>query len=350
MISTIVFERQTDEDSYAPLRCIMKRFGKRGNLSPKEFYWAVNDAYHTAESAVYDTVHSDMFLEIEPIWSRLLNHVKKSQQKLSILDIGSGTGLVGQFLNKLIPDRVGLLIMLDPNEAMLDKSKIKSQNWAFPCKFIKGDLTSIVPLDISVDIVTLNSVMHHIVEIESFCALIPSILNHGGLLLQAQDPREGMRDDPVFIERRQTMRVLRVHPDKSRVYLFLRAISGKLIRLLTRNYFRLHPLAWATSQPLLKQGVIRKPMDIASIWAVTDFHVPDLPGNIGHGLNLSALKKQLDGMLLIDFFTYHFYDLPWTEFSEKEKQAEIALFIENDPHGAIFGSAWEKIGGELDIS
>ena len=91
------------EDVYQPLQALMKQYGAEG--SPKEFYWAVNTAYHTAESAVYDQMHLDMFEELPPIWDWLANHLPTEPARLGFLDVGCGTGQVGMNLERICPDR-----------------------------------------------------------------------------------------------------------------------------------------------------------------------------------------------------------------------------------------------------
>lgn len=86
---------------YEPLRPIMRAHG--ASCTPQEFYWAVNDAFHTVEAKTYDQIHAGMFGGSDPMWTRLLKCV--SGTGWVVLDVGAGTGLVGEHLVRLAPGR-----------------------------------------------------------------------------------------------------------------------------------------------------------------------------------------------------------------------------------------------------
>jgi len=106
---------------------------------------------------------------------------------------------------------------------------------------------------------------------------------------------------------------------------------------------RLPPLAVETCRPLLEQGVIARPMDMESIWAVTDFHVPGQPGSIGRGISLENMQAWLGPTFRrTDTFTYQFHGLPWDRLDAQVRAAEEAMLAQSDPHGAVFAAAWLK--------
>ncbi|MGD8562595.1 MAG: methyltransferase domain-containing protein [Desulfarculaceae bacterium] len=319
---------------YEPLRPLMKEFGATG--SPKKFYWAVNEAFHTAESEIYDEQHQDMYEELGPAWSRLLSHLPPEPEHLNFLDVGSGTGLVGYFLNQLVPQRVASLNLLDPNSAMLQKARQKSRSWAFPCHFHQGELQSLPHPAASFHVITICSVLHHVVELEPFLAWACRLLKPGGVILTAQDPRAEAGDDAILKQRRSEI----PSPQSPGLMNLMRRRASSAIRSLIGRPYPLPPLAEATNAVLMEKGQIRRPLPLESIWAVTDFHVAGQPGGIGHGISQRDLRKWLKDMEQLDYFSYQFFGVPWTRLSPSHQEKERALFEKKDLHGQEFASAW----------
>jgi SAM-dependent methyltransferase len=315
----------------------MERFGSA--VEPKEFYWAVNRAYHAAESANYETLHKDMFEGLGGVWGRLLRHLPPEPARLRVLDVGAGTGLVEQFLVKHCPDRIERVVVLDPSKEMLDQSRKKATQWPFASEFQLGDISSI-PGGATFHVVTMNSVLHHIVELDAFCNALRTLIVSGGCFLHAHDPRDGAADDEILSSRKRQVAEKTVR--RPSMYRRLRAGVGGVVRSVT-GMRRLPPLALETCRPLLEQGIIARPMDMESIWAVTDFHVPGQPGSIGHGISLAALQEWLGpSFRRQDTFTYQFFGLPWDHLDADDRATEEALMAKSDPHGAVFAAAWVK--------
>jgi ubiquinone/menaquinone biosynthesis C-methylase UbiE len=327
---------QDNQSAYEALRPIMRRFG--ASCTPREFYWAVNRAYHTVESRQYDVLHAEMFLGLEPVWQRLTRWLPAQPQRLTVLDIGSGTGLVPEYLNRLCPNRIAKVTALDPCQAMLDEQKSKESRWAFAVERILGD-TGALPPDAAFDVVTVNSVLHHIVELREFCSHVTRLLKPGGVLLTAQDAPASATSDPVLSSRmkeaQQKRKLRRLSP--ARLGHNVGAIWERLFgkpesRMLERG----------TNRPLLEQKLISRPMDVASIWAVTDFHIPGQVEEIGRGIAIDDLKQWLHPCSPLDTFTYQFWGIARVHLDEDEKRQEQAWFDGNDQHGGLFASAWRQ--------
>jgi ubiquinone/menaquinone biosynthesis C-methylase UbiE len=324
-----------EQNPYEPLSAIMSKFG--AECSPKEFYWSVNIAYHRAEAAVYDEKHEHMFSTLQLIWKRLLSNLPNNPKKLVFLDVGAGTGLVGHFLNLYIPDRVEKYYALDPSQAMLDRCRGKSESWVFPSDFVHGDLSSFNN-EILINVVTVNSVLHHIVELQVFFSQVQDILDKGGLLLTAQDPRQEAINDEIYLKR------INENTPKyqaSKLLKFRQCIVG-MIRKFKKKPYPQPVIVQSVCNELLENGIITKPIDKESIYSVTDFHVHRPTYGIGKGIARNDLISWLTNCELLDYFSYQFLGWPpW--LNEKQKKQEIDLWKSNDPHGLQFGSAWRLL-------
>lgn len=318
---------------YEPLRPIMATHG--ATCTPREFYWQVNEAFHTVEAQSYDDIHSGMFAGSDPMWGRLLKCAPDGSW--DVLDVGAGTGLVGEHLLRLAPGRVTSLVMLDPNDAMLERARERSETWpafAGGIEFVQGDIAAVERR--SFDLITVSSVFHHVVEIQDFSQRIKRLLRPGGVLLQMQDPRAGNDVDATLRERREAARA----PVRASLYKRVRAAGGNVLRRLGLKQSG-SAVANSTNDLLVEAGVIARPLDMATIWAVTDFHVPGQPGGVGQGIALSQLAEWLQ-LEQLDSFTYEFQGKAWDELTPDELAKEKAWWDGGDEHGAIFGSAWRK--------
>lgn len=324
-------------DPYEPLLVLMRRFG--ATCSPREFYWAVNHAFHAAAAEGYDHMLRDMFVPLWDVWARLLRHLPPvdARPQLRFLDVGCGTGLVGDILTRLCANRVEELTLLDPSAPMLAQCRRKSAAWPFPCRFLEGDLSA-APDHPAFDVITMDSVLHHVVELEAFLRRASDLLDPGGLILTAQDERAESTEDSVFLSRRAGAGAARplVRRMLRRARNAIRAAARRL------GYYRQVPLAAATNEVLLRGGTIRRRMDLDSINAVTDYHITGQPGRLGRGIKLAQLQDWLPGVERMDYFTYAFHGRTWSSLTEEQRRQEEAWLSQGDPHGQTFASAWRK--------
>jgi ubiquinone/menaquinone biosynthesis C-methylase UbiE len=319
------------DNPYQPLLVTMSRFGAKG--SPSDFYWAVNEAFHKAEAPLYDKLHRAMYEEEFEVWRRLITRIPKTGRKLTVLDVGCGTGLVGDFIYKLVPDRIDKIVLLDPSAAMLSEAQSKAGKWGWDTEYIHGNIDAI-SADRRFDLITTNSVLHHVVDLPAFCNKISSIMEPGGLFLAAQDPASDSSGN-VVSERRLKIALRR--------RLFKRLINK--IKFLFRKNTKNQPIVeLITNEILIGKGVIATPMDISSIYSVTDFHVPNQPGGFGSGISANKLATWFTSLSLIEVITYNFHGLPWTDLTEFERQEERRLLLEGDQNGFELATAWIKIG------
>lgn len=319
-------------DAYAGLAGLAQRFGS--TLSPKDFYWAVNKAYHAVEAKDYDDLHHDHFEDLGQVWRRLTDALPAQPTQLRIADVGCGTGLVGHMLAKLVPSRVAELSLIDPSAEMLARAQQASAAWPFPVRLAQGVDPDAAGGDF--DAVTMNSVMHHVVELPALCGRMAGWVRPGGAFLTAQDPRGDQPPDATLAARKAAF---------ARRRWWDRAVgrARSVWRRLTGQR-RADPLARQVSDLLLQAGAISVAMDARSIWAVTDFHVPGQPGGCGVGIPLEQLAHWLAGFSPITSFTYQFHGVKGRHLSPQERAQEQAWWDAGDPHGQLFGTAWRRQG------
>lgn len=156
------------------------------NIYSEKLVQRVNELYHDFINEEYHYTHPDIFLHETKRWKRIFLKFLKMNTSLTILDIGTGTGFVpltlAQFLKKS-----DTFICSDISKGILDiaKKKLREQKYQCDFKFIKIEKN--IPFKLSfesnsIDIITINSVLHHIKDTNFFLNEINRILKKNGLV------------------------------------------------------------------------------------------------------------------------------------------------------------------------
>ena len=340
-VRTGLIEEPTDP--YEMFRPIMAVCG--ATCPPRDFYWAVNEALHSTEAEVYDAKHASMFVEEAFVLKRLFSYLPDIPQKLRFLDVGCGTGLVGHFASLYIPDRVSSMTLLDPSERMLEEVSQRAESWPFPTDLRLGDIFTLATRD-RYDVVTINSVLHHVVELEAFAARIEALVKPGGLVLTAQDPRSKKKTitDTVLSARKLKEIPLWNVPSwigKPNRLMRLRRAVGRFLRprFLPVKH---SPFALRISEILIREGIIAEPMSEPLLYAVTDVHVPGQAKRIGKGIDEDDLLRWMPRMDLQAMHTYCFHGADFARLSDEQRQKEMAWWADDDPHGAQIALVFQK--------
>jgi 2-polyprenyl-3-methyl-5-hydroxy-6-metoxy-1,4-benzoquinol methylase len=322
---------QQTEHEYEKLRPIMNACGT--SLPPRDFYWAVNLAFHTAESQRYEREHAHMIAAMPQKWDRLLQPLReRTASSIRWLDVGCGPGVLGNVVAGMLGARIKEGVFLDPNSSMLQLCESKARSWPFASEFVRGTIADLDG-DGKFDLITCNSVLHHIVELKDFCRQIANLLSSHGVFAHCYDPRREGLSDRVLLRRTAAARYAHAW----------RAVGYRISeawRKVTRAPSAAKIVETETNGELLARGALRSPLDIRSIWAVTDFHVPRQPGSFGEGLSEEELRSYLSDLTLREYFSYCYFgrDDVVTPF----KQFDNELFKRRDSHGALFGASWMK--------
>ena len=328
---------------YDLFRPIMEVCG--ATCTPRDFYWKVNEALHATEAETYYSRHASMFIEEAYVLERLFSYFPDNPLKLRFLDVGCGTGLVGHFASLYIPRRVGSMTLLDPSERMLEKVVERAGSWPFRNDLRLGDIFALNARD-RYDVITINSVLHHIVELEAFAKKNEALVKPGELVLTAQDPRSAKKTsaDSVLRERRLKKILLWNIPawigKPNKWKRVRRRISHLIIpRILTK---KLSPFAIQISEILIQKGIICEPMSESLLYEVTDVHVPGHSNRIGKGIDEDDSSRWMPEMSLLAMHTYRFHDADHAQLSKAQIKKEMALWSENDPHGEHMALVFKK--------
>jgi SAM-dependent methyltransferase len=328
---------ETPLDPFESLLPIMNRCDSP--LSPAEFHEAVNVTFHGFESQDYDAGHQDMWQSLprqfDLLVADLLADAAQRQQpvpdQLRMLDVGCGTGLATDcILKSSLGPRIGHVTLLDTSTAMLKLSEQRLKAAGKAYTVVHGMLES-APSDPPFDLIITSSVLHHVIDLASFFQAVRQRQSPGGVFLHIQDPNGAVHDDGVYEARKKEMAgtetpqwLARLHP---------RRILGRIQRELNGTQGK--DCISLTIAALQDKGVTRKPLTVADLFRVTDFHV-----NNGAGIRISSIERQLLGYRLISSRSYGFFGVLEADLSPEFQKQEQQYSEQKDQQGGHIGAIW----------
>ena len=273
------------------------------------FVVKVNEAFHDAEGKFYETHHPTIFVDEVARWREIgRTYLPETNKPVIILDVGTGTGFVPlQIARNLQPKDE--FICSDVSEKMLNVCKNNLSKTDFSCTFryLKLDGRTIDLENSSVDVVTMNSVLHHIPETTPFLAEIDRILKPGGLFIIGHEPNKSFYTH-WFLWPNYQIALLFFKPDilitavLRRLGLFDLALRhlAKFSRALAQYKHIMDDV----NRRLLLDKIIQGPLSFDEIPGIVDIHSPT---HRGSGLDISQIrKKSLAGYEIVHMQTYNY--------------------------------------------
>lgn len=264
-------------NSEPQIQAYLESLGVQGSAS--QFIGRVSNLYHEAESAYYDQIHPEL-LDAVAIWQTCLATIAPElPERLTVLDVGAGTGFASAVVAAALAPRVARIVCLDPSAAMLAKARTRLRNLQPEPRFVVGDIGCLSDREPRFDLIVTNSVLHHLPDIQAFLAQLARLLRPKGFYVAGHEPSREFFQRPAILRWTAAYRKWR-----------------RLRRLVTpsRHWNRIagrevaaDPEA-ATSAALVEQGLLSQPLPPGVIRQLIDIHVPGAPGS-GLGLGLPGL-------------------------------------------------------------
>lgn len=234
----------------------------------------VNELFHDLEGAEYANIHPEIFAVELNRWNALLAlHLPDAPHPpLHCVDVGCGTGFVSELiLNHL--QTGDALVCADISEIMLEicRNAFAGNDRGVAVETLKLRDESIGLPDASVDVVMLNSVLHHVPDSQRFLAELVRILKPGGIVMIGHEPNARFWQSRFL---RTQYRVLHVLVPKrlaatilKKTWLYGAAVKPKPDVFLDK----LNGL-------LLAEGAIAAPLTRTDVSQLIDIHSPTAGG------------------------------------------------------------------------
>jgi len=261
---------------------------------------AINRAYHEEEAAVYDESHPEIFERERATWKHLASFLPKHTSGIRILDIGSGTGFVLETLANYLGAH-DTFILSDISPGMLEKAKRKFATYAIPhIEFVLTDAEHLPFAKEYFDVVTMNSVLHHIPDTPKFLQEVKRVLKPGGLCIIAHEPNRKFFLNPF-------LRLMMWCLHKYLGFCARLKKLGGIRRSATLSHEVYKTIYARTNARLQKDGLIASNLSGEDIQSYVDIHSPTARGSIdsSKGFVINELHTHYFADFQLIFFRTH---------------------------------------------
>lgn len=151
-------------------------------IMSEQIVFEINRIFHQVEAELYAERHNEICSNRKLVndWMQFAYIINTTfDHPVCILDFGTGTGFVPSVIIGRIRN-LKKLVSCDISLNMLKIARLK-----IPCAtFVLLDQSGKIPCkDMSFDVITVNSVLHHLFDVELWCKEFDKLLSPGGLII-----------------------------------------------------------------------------------------------------------------------------------------------------------------------
>ena len=237
----------------------------------------INEICHDLISTRYHRRPGQVYSIEKDFWHKAAEKYLVRAEPLVCLDFGAGAGslalTIGQYFKK-----EDTFICSDISARALEKCEHNIREKSFSCGFsfikIKGMK---IPLeDDSVDVITLNSVLHHIFDLKAFSKECERILKQAGLVIATHEPNErGSLPVPGRIVRVLASIILRprfLFFKLAEISPFVERAMRSALNKVSRRYRLRNKMLSELAEQLKKEGLVDFNIRGTELQQIVDFH------------------------------------------------------------------------------
>jgi ubiquinone/menaquinone biosynthesis C-methylase UbiE len=234
----------------------------------------VNEVFHDIEGARYADQHPEIFDRETLRWKRLLaaQLSKRTNEAMTFVDIGCGTGFVGLLLSPYLRSH-DTLVCADISATMLGVCEKNLRDAGVHSRIspLKMEGEHVELPDGIADVITLNSVLHHVPDPSALLKTIERLLKPGGMLLMGHEPNRRFFQDP-FLLRQATMLHNAAPKRAAAAVLKTLGLYHKAVSVAA------DPIVDGVNEVLMREHCIEKPLSKAEMSRLIDAHSPTAGG------------------------------------------------------------------------
>lgn len=313
----------------------------RNDTNLEELVLKLNEYYHDLVGNEYENLHPEIFKDEARRW-RLAGekYLAGRPGDLRILDLGSGSGFVPSRLIGFLK-KSDQFICSDISRKILVKCRDNLQRRRHSCliEYIKTDGRFIPLSSGSIDMITMNSFLHHVHDLAGLYREINRLIKPGGMLLVGHEPNL-----PFFS-----------HAFLWHNFIFLSQLQNNLNKL---SFWRdtgpdkerersVHARIFSRiNQRLLADRVISRPLSGRKISEIIDIQSCTAGGLHRNRPDLvMSIKRGLPAFSILECETYHhLYKLSYINRCSKWYDALLRIIF--PASGALFFLAAKKGGNK----
>jgi len=247
----------------------------------------INRIFHDEEAIFYDQRHPEILREKNNWQNFCQKYLKQLSRPIIILDMGSGTGFVPNILAKHLTSK-DKIICTDISSKMLDRAREKLEKFSCQFEFIETDCGEMSLPDSAVDLITVNSTLHHLPDYYNSLKEIDRLLKPKGMFCIMHEPNRKFFRNPLL-------------------FFFFRSLGYILSKFKKNKHDKKIDLFERVSNRLLNEKITKRRLSTQEIQSLVDIHSPTAYQRINKelGFNPSLIKKNFPKYKLILIKTYN---------------------------------------------
>jgi len=246
---------------------------KRYRVYSEELVHRINELNYDLTKEQYQDSRPEIFEQEKERWERVTKQFFNFSNPITIVDIGTGTGFVPLTIAKFAK-KEDTFICSDVSRGILSVAKRNIVKKNFHCQFRFVKLESQVPFQLpfeteSADMLTVNSVLHHVKDTNAFLNEMNRILRPNGLLFVAHEPNRYFYENKFLWHNYLFMNSLDPANFEDTAHKILRRMY--LDNIVKKIYYSLYPkrrenaleyerITSKINETLLEEELIRKPL------------------------------------------------------------------------------------------
>lgn len=267
----------------------------------KRLVLRVNELFHDLEGGRYHEKHDDIFQGELNRWDSIGKGIVQDSETSTrvFLDIGTGTGFVPLAIAPYLTVH-DLYICSDISQNILNVAKVHISRKKFTCRFqylkVDGEKFDMIPR-LTVDYISVNSVLHHLPDLTVFFHEADRILKVGGRIVIGHEPNRAFFQNRTLWLNYQFMSYTSQPTQLITLILRRTGLLSMVKRILAKT--SPHPLSEYTTivkainQSLLAENLIKKSLSETEISQLIDFHSPTAAGfDKEKGIDIQAFAKK----------------------------------------------------------
>lgn len=264
----------------------------------------VNELYHDLEGGLYDDRHKGILHFEEVFWKETAEKYIVAERRVVCLDYGTGTGFVPVTISPLLK-QADSLICCDLSSEMLKVAERRLKGAAPKCECIFRKIEGEeIPVETdSVNVITVNAVLHHIHGLAAFAKECERILKPAGNLIIAHEPNKesslpfpgnAVRSLARFVFKPKTVFV-----KTAAAVPFAENLMRRILSRTSESYRKRNEMLQQISGRLQEEGLIDFELRGTEIQQIADIHT-----QYGFALR-ELLRDKFTGFELVESETFN---------------------------------------------
>ena len=331
-------------------------------MNQQELVKKINEIYHNWEAKYYLERHPEIFEREKHNWQKFASKFFINKKAKKILDIGCGTGFVAQTVGKYLNEQDEFFCS-DISADMLEiaEKNLSSNNFKNKFYFLKGSIEELNFEPNSFDFIIMNSVLHHLPDIEIFFKEVNRVLKINGKLIIFHEPNIKFFQNWFLRNNFLLLQHMRKMVSKFNFYICHSGESRNPENNLDPDFRRddrevclygkeekqsyKENIFDQINNKLIAQELITEKLSIAEIKQLIDYSSPTASGKIdlNRGFDFYKMQKQyLDNFKILEFTTYNYLGKMNQNFNFVLNFYNFLLSRILPKFGSSFGAVLEK--------